>query len=410
MALTRNAAQRDGWQHQAEHLAFTHTAVGRAAMAAAEEARRQPLLKRLQRHSQTRGAEFKPPRDLELAKELERTRAKLAKRDSACIRAEQRSGLLLERIALLEQQAARETVAPLLLTKHVETLAAQAASEQVLELQAELSSGREKLILQENENHSLATDLNLIISENSRLSESLMEYATAVDKARAQLETIKAALTVSEIERKKLTGAINEANENRKTEIDTLNIGLQAMSSRAVAAEKLLARARQSLLVRIEHNGTLEHKVADATASRDAADKKLDLLQNRLQLQEQKVQELERLRSKLIEGTYTLLTTLNTRDAALVGAEERIKVLLERIAQLEFEMDLIVSPKENDKLDFEMECQHVGTVIERAHEKPCTSSVEPKSEFEDYLTDDSGYSGSLRVCSTQTLLERTISF
>jgi hypothetical protein len=45
MALTGKKAPRDGWRHQAERLADTHTAVATAVMAATEQARRRPLLK-----------------------------------------------------------------------------------------------------------------------------------------------------------------------------------------------------------------------------------------------------------------------------------------------------------------------------------------------------------------------------
>ena len=56
MALTGGKVQRGGWQHQAERLALTHTAVATTAMAAAEQARRQAAPN--PDHLRTGGAEF----------------------------------------------------------------------------------------------------------------------------------------------------------------------------------------------------------------------------------------------------------------------------------------------------------------------------------------------------------------
>jgi len=110
MAHTANAAQRDGWQYQADHLALTHTAVGIAAMVVAKKARRRPALRDVTCQPWTSNAEFEDgleSGEISLANELERTRAKLAK---------------------LEEQVARKAVAARIHEAHVKTLAAQTAA------------------------------------------------------------------------------------------------------------------------------------------------------------------------------------------------------------------------------------------------------------------------------------------
>jgi chromosome segregation ATPase len=74
-------------------------------------------------------------------------------------------------------------------------------------------------------------------------------------------------------------------------------------------------------------------------------DKKIDLLQNLLQVKEHRVHKLEQARSKLTDDTKKLLRTCATRDRALARAEERISTLTELFAQLENKVDLATSKK-----------------------------------------------------------------
>ena len=380
MALTGKKAQRDGWQHQAECLALTHTAVATAAIAATEQARRRPLLRAVSSHLRTRTAESE--HRLETSKtesananELEPARAELAE---------------------LEQQTARESAAEWILNARRETLAARAAraaaaDKRIAELEGDLGSAREQLDLRDNENHSLQSSLDLIVSENSRLSGRLTEsdaagnrarseleqikttlasveaeckklaaagdearsklqqtkaalatadaerkkLAAAGDEARSKLERMRVALATAEGERNKLAVAVDEANEKRRTETNTLNSRLGAMSVRTVTAEKLLVEVRQRLLARTAENCSVERKFADATVARDAAHRKLQVLQKSLQVEERQVRELERSRSELIEVTTTLLKAFKTRNKALARAEQRIQLLAELFAQLD---------------------------------------------------------------------------
>jgi hypothetical protein len=72
-------------------------------------------------------------------------------------------------------------------------------------------------------------------------------------------------------------------------------------------------------------------------------DKKIELLQNLLQVKECRVQKLEQARSKLADDTKKLLRTCAKRDKALARAEERISTLTELFAQLETKVALTTS-------------------------------------------------------------------
>ena len=172
------------------------------------------------------------------------------------------------------------------------------------ELKVELGTAREEIVRWENENNSLQTSLDLLISENSRSNCRLSESAAAAaekriaelegelgsvrqalllrlddnrlakasldvaNRARSQLERKQAALLAAEAELDKLAVAVNEANEKQRTEINTLHNHVQAVSARAVAAEKHIAELkselgslRQALVSREDENRLLKESL-----------------------------------------------------------------------------------------------------------------------------------------------------
>jgi hypothetical protein len=159
MALTGKKARRGGWQHQAERLVFTHTAV---IATAADQARHRAASNPVSCHLRTCGTEFQRRFEAsvtELAHQTDSSRTTFVER---------------------EQQAARETTAAWLLNGRRETLAARAArtataEKRAAELEHELTLARERLALQENENQSLQMSLDLTTSENSHVSTQLAE-------------------------------------------------------------------------------------------------------------------------------------------------------------------------------------------------------------------------------------------
>jgi hypothetical protein len=264
MSLTIHPVQRDGWQHQAKHLTVIHTLMGRVAMTVAEQ------LRRLSSFKQTTYDAYDAPApqaeferkfetdNAELANELERTRVRLDERDAALIRVKQLIEYLAERGAKLEQQVAQETPAPQTLEEEVEAPTKQSAvaDKRTADLEAELATAREGFVLCQNESRSLQMSLNWIVSENVRLSRRVTELETLVD----------------------------EANKKRQTETHTLNTYLEAMSTRALAAEKVLQEVRQSLLAGPKEKHAAERMVVDGTSARDTIDNKLQQFQNSLMI------------------------------------------------------------------------------------------------------------------------------
>src|SRR5580704_364442 len=294
MAL-HDKAQGNGWLDQAARLAVTH----RGAT---------PIATRAQSSLAVVETEFDAAadgRDIALADELELTR---------------------NRAAGLERRLAQETAAK-------QTLGEQfaAADARIAELENELAAARDELELRDNENESLRTSLDLAMAENASLTERLAKRDAAQHSTGSQLEYLQNALATAETE---CTRLFSEARDFR-IEAGTLNDVLATMTSRAEIAERLLADARECLLARIAENAATERSLADATAARRDDERDLHELQDLLRLKQCQINELEQSRLQLIAATNTLLKTFQNRDAALVHADDEIRVLKARIVQLE---------------------------------------------------------------------------
>ncbi len=179
--------------------------------------------------------------------------------------------------------------------------------------------------------------LDLAASENARLQQTIAEKDVAFGEVRARIEFLETALSTAEAECSRLGAEAGGVRQRQQSESETLNGRLEAMSSRAVAAEKLLAEARERLLARIVENGAFRQKVADAKAANDKAYAKTRQLEDAVTLRQHQIDELERSRATLVEATTTLVETFEERDRALQRAQEKIKALAERNAQLEAE-------------------------------------------------------------------------
>jgi crescentin len=306
------------------------------------------------------------------------------------------------RVSDLERDLAREAAAVRVLSDHKQSLSkhAAAADKRIAELEGLLGAANEKLVLREDENRSLQTSLDQIVEENSRLHRRLTESEITVEKAWGQLGQLQTTLKATEAERSRLAGAVAEANDKRQVETNTLSTRLEAMASRALTAEKLLAEVRQSLLTRTEENSAAERKVVEASLARNLADKKLELVQNSLQSKERQLQEVEQLRSKLSERANTLTITVKQRDKALARAEEQVQALNARVSQLEAEAESNRNKAAESiaALKSQLENERGGrTVAEGALKKARLSYAELPPDFDDYARQNRGGSGRLQA-------------
>ncbi len=208
------------------------------------------------------------------------------------------------------------------------------------ELEGLIAAASEKLTMGADENRSLQTSLDQLVEENSRLQRRVTDSEMAVLKRRlTQVSQLQAALKSAEAERGRLTAALAEANDKRQVETNTLSTRLEAMSSRAVTAEKLLAEVRQNLLSRTEDEQCRRAQGGRGDARAQYGGQEARTGETALQSKEKLLHEVEQFRAKLAERANTLLLNVRQRDKALSRAEEEIQALSSRVGQLEAETD-----------------------------------------------------------------------
>jgi len=261
MALNGKAAQRSGWQRQAERLALSHTTGWVGSLATAQIARRQPP-SRPEPANQTAGA------------------AAECTPDAGANMPANKRAVKRPNLAEGEQQGMRGAVSNQILNAQVHALGTQAAAadKRAAELENELAALRDTLVRRETENASLQTSLDLVAGENAELSRRLTENDAAAAQASAQLESAKTSLAEAEAKSNRLAANVLEAHEKRRAEINAANCRLQLMSSRAAAAEALLAQTRQGLVARAEEknlvlteNSRLSRCLAESDVAVDTA-------------------------------------------------------------------------------------------------------------------------------------------
>jgi crescentin len=115
---------------------------------------------------------------------------------------------------------------------------------------------------------------------------------------------------------------------------------LDALQSRAGTAERLLAEARQNLIVRTEEARAFDRKSVEATIARNNAEKTLGQVEAMHETRERQVNDLEQARAALAERNNAITKTLKTREGALRRAEEKIAALTERNGHLEADVQV----------------------------------------------------------------------
>ncbi len=372
MALA-DRGRRNGWHHQATSLVSSHSALGTTAKAIVDRSgpllRRRPLREGQEQEFGSAAVEI----GLELARTLDEARAEIARlelrlsHDAAAaqdLRAQIKAsaaaaevadlraaglerkigvarGELQENIDLLTAENAR------LLQGHAERgMALDDAQDKIKFLENALAAAEAASVSKQAEtlaNGASAArvefqeQLDLAASENARLQQTIAEKDVAFGEVRARIEFLQTALSTAEAECSRLGDEAGGVRQHHQSESETLNGRLEAMSSRAVTAEKLLAEARERLLARIVENGAFRQKVADAKAANDKAYAKTRQLEDTVTLRQHQIDELERSRATLVEATTTLVETFEERDRALQRAQEKIKALAARNAELEAE-------------------------------------------------------------------------
>jgi septal ring factor EnvC (AmiA/AmiB activator) len=125
--------------------------------------------------------------------------------------------------------------------ERIATRSTAALDVRVAELEDELFSTLEDLVILKNENQSLQASLDLIVAENVRLSRCFAESDTELRKVRSQIERLKAVLGAAERGRNEPAVATAVVDEEPKSKRFN-RLEPMAPKPPGASAEKLLSR------------------------------------------------------------------------------------------------------------------------------------------------------------------------
>jgi chromosome segregation ATPase len=196
------------------------------------------------------------------------------------------------------------------------------------------------------------TSANGTSSDAKQAEQQMAREAAAawILKAREETLAARAAKAKAAVERIAELEAKFETSLERIAFQDNENQSLQTSLDLTVSDNlRLSNRLSESDATLEKLSSELEQlKTSDAERNKlsSVVDRKIELLQNLLQVKERRIQKLEQARSKLTDDTKKLLRTCAKRDQALARAEERISSLTELFAQLETKVELASNKEE----------------------------------------------------------------
>jgi chromosome segregation ATPase len=203
------------------------------------------------------------------------------------------------------------------------------------------------------------------------MSRHISDSENVLSELRGKLQQAEGAQAAAEAERAKLVTACDEANELRQSEAYALGLKLDGLRSRAEATEKLLAEARQSLVVRTEELRSTEGKLQEATAGKREAEKRAATLAVSSDRWESQVKKLERSVDGLNERCKVLSEVLTAREGSLAHANDKNSVLTEEIQRLQQETATARAGAEEEIVKLNADIQH-----ERAERAVIEGSLE----------------------------------
>jgi crescentin len=277
-----------------------------------------------------------------LREELELSREAARTLESARRELSDEVGARNARISDLEHQLAQEIMQSRTLGETGRGLQEQldSSEKRIVELEGELAAARERLALLEDDKNSLQIAVDSGLAEIARLTRRLTESDNALASTRTQLNKVETSFAEAHAERGRLSAALDEAKEQHQTERTATSMRLDALTSRASTAERLLSEARQSLVARTEEVRAFDRKAVEATIARNNAEKRLAQIEAAHETRERQIKDLEQARDALVERSNMLSKTLKARETALARAEEKITSLTERNAHLEADVQI----------------------------------------------------------------------
>jgi len=216
-----------------------------------------------------------------------------------------------------------------------ETVAAEAKSSR---LAAEISAANDKINFLEGEVLSLQKSLDQVTEQATHAARRFTDSETALITAKKRVLVLEASNNELVQERDRLRTSLESSSTRHAGEQERIQMQVDAVRSRASAAEKLLTEARQLLAQRGEEMRALDQKVGEADYVREKAGKRIADLEATVEKLQAELTEVKTGRDKIIEKSAVVVNALRTRETQMQRSDEAAKASAEKITRLEAEL------------------------------------------------------------------------
>jgi chromosome segregation ATPase len=215
---------------------------------------------------------------------------------------------------------------------------AAAADKRSVQLEGEAQAAKQRAMLAEEERASVQTALDRALAEYAQTARRLAESDKALATATARLKVVEATLAEAQMERNRLSAALEEATQAHRDEMQAQMARFEALQARSDLSDNLLEEARQALLARNDEIRAFDQRIAEAAQTGNAANERVIQLEEELAQRDIQLNELEQQRSTLTEQNQVLARAVSVREGAYNRAQEKIQAQTDLIALLESQL------------------------------------------------------------------------
>ena len=212
------------------------------------------------------------------------------------------------------------------------------ADKRSVQLEGEAQSAKQRAMLAEQERTSLHAALEKTQGEFAQTSRRLIECDKALASAQARLKVLEATLAETQMERSRLSAALDEATHKHQDEMHVQIARFEALQARADLSDNLLDEARQALLARNDEIRAFDQRISESTQNHSAVAERVAQLEDEIGQREIQLNEIDQQRVTLTDQNQMLARAVTVREGAYNRAQEKIQAQSDLIALLESQL------------------------------------------------------------------------
>ena len=206
----------------------------------------------------------------------------------------------------------------------------QRADDLIFSLQSDFSAARDHATLVEEDNKTLQANLSDARQQIARHARRENETQVILTANKQRIDDLELMIGSERSEHVKTRGLFQGESTSRRAEVSSLQVRLDAMSTRAEANDRLLGETRSQLHTKIEELRKAERRIQELQTASGPLDTRVAGLEQDNRALKQQVAELEAMQLTLTGHTDVLVKSIRAKDKDAVNHKQKIEALTDR--------------------------------------------------------------------------------